>query len=378
MARYTAAGRLDTTFSGDGVATVGPAGGRVHALATGNTLPLLAAGTGPDPNLRPRDGDRNVAIVRGFGTTGAVGDFGGSNRGLVISFGRKVDAAALALAADAPRPVTPTTPAPPPLVAVGGFFEPEVNTGEKRGFVALATRDGVLVPGFGGNGVVELPRLQDATISVDQVRSVAFTGPNRSVLAAGFTQRPGTNGRGFVVKLTPQGTLDTTFGGGDGIVSGTFGCSALGATSVNALSVDGLGRVVVAGSCAGLSTMLVARMLPDGTTDTTFGGGDGLVSIAPSGGSAVAEDLTILADGTIVAAGSAFVNGKRSFAILSLTSSGTPSPGVGTGGFIVTDPAGTGVSEAKGISVAADGAVLAAGRAQKDGENFMLARYGVS
>lgn len=376
VARYTASGRLDTTFSGDGVATVGPPGGRVHALATGNTLPLLAAGTGPDPNLRPRDGDRNVAIVRGFGATGAVGDFGGSNRGLVISFGRKVDAAALALAADAPGGATPTTPAPPPLVAVGGFFEPEVNTGAKQGFVALATRDGVLVSGFGG-GVVRLPHIQGPA-SIDQVKALAFTGPGRSVLAAGFTQNPGSNGRGFIVKLTPQGALDTTFGGGDGIVSGTFGCPALGATAVNAISVDALGRIVAAGSCGGLSTALVTRLLPDGTPDTAFGGGDGVVSVAPAGASAVAEDVVLLSDGTIATAGSVVINGKRSFAVLGLTPSGGVNTAVGAGGFIVTDPAGTGVSEAKGISLAADGAVIAAGRAQKDGENFMLARYGVS
>lgn len=60
---------------------------------------------------------------------------------------------------------------------------------------------------------------------------------------------------------------------------------------------------------------------------------------------------------------------------MALTDAGNPKPDFGTLGFVVTSPGGTGVSEAKAITTVSDGNLVAAGRVQKDGENFMLVKY---
>ena len=372
VARLGASGRLDTTFSGDGVATVGAETGVVNAVGTGNTLPLLAAGTGPDPRRPFAASDGTVALLRGFTPTGALAPLNGSTQGLVISFGRNVDTTATSLAVDAPFPASPASPPPPPLLAVGGSFtDATVSPIRRDAFVARVTGDGTPVTAFGGDGTVTLPDIEGAG-SLDEVRGVAFTGPNRSVVAVGFSQHPGSNGRAFVVKLTPQGQLDPAFGGGDGIVSGQFGCGSLGANTFDAVTVDPQGRIVATGSCRGLKQLIVTRLLPDGTPDPSFSGDGSAVVDGPGGALAVGGDIVRQADGSLVVGGSVFADGERRFAAAGFTDAGALDTGFGDGGFIVTDPAGSPLSEARGITTVADGNVVAAGRG---GAGIMLAKY---
>src|ERR671919_166287 len=73
--------------------------------------------------------------------------------------------------------------------------------------------------------------------------------------------------------LAIPGDLDTSFGG-DGKVSTNF---TSGFDGASALAIQADGRLVAAGTAAGRKFAL-ARYNTDGTLDTSFGGGDGKVS----------------------------------------------------------------------------------------------------
>lgn len=85
-----------------------------------------------------------------------------------------------------------------------------------------------------------------------------------------------TSTSALVVNVLPvPGTVDTRFGGGRGFVTrGAVGRAAVGTDMV----IDASGRLVVAGALvrAGVATdedLAIWRLMPDGTTDTTFAGG---------------------------------------------------------------------------------------------------------
>jgi uncharacterized delta-60 repeat protein len=111
-------------------------------------------------------------------------------------------------------------------------------------------------------------------------------GTNRSgrdvILSAGYPIVVGVaEGSIFLVKFTPVGSLDTTFGAGTGQVVTTLGLPA-------PVVWDGVlqgGKIVLAGATGDGDAMLV-RFTADGTLDTTFDG-DGIVETDWGGGTDV-------------------------------------------------------------------------------------------
>jgi uncharacterized delta-60 repeat protein len=131
---------------------------------------------------------------------------------------------------------------------------------------------------------------------------------------------------GGVVRLSPTGTADTTFGSG-----GT-------ATTANhvprAVSVLGSGKVVVAGDFGASDTkVMVSRRNPDGTLDTTFAT-TGVASFAVPGlARASARAMVAQGDGTVLVAGR-LDNSTRASAVFvaRLTSAGVLDPTFASGG----------------------------------------------
>ncbi len=103
-----------------------------------------------------------------------------------------------------------------------------------------------------------------------------------------------------VVRYTVTGTLDTTFGGGDGRVTTGFGGDDL----AQAVAIQPNGKIVVAGtSWTSTARFALARYNANGTLDTTFGGGDGKVTTSFPEGDAQALGVAIQSNGRIVVAG---------------------------------------------------------------------------
>jgi uncharacterized delta-60 repeat protein len=165
-----------------------------------------------------------------------------------------------------------------------------------------------------------------------------------------------------LARFMPDGTLDPSFGTGGKVTT------ALGG-QIRALVVQADGKLVAAGVAG--SDFALARYLPDGSLDAGFGTGEIVRTVFPDVFFAEAHTLALQADGKLVAAGSA---GAAAFALARYHTDGTLDPGFGTGG-IVTTAFGGFFNEANALAIQRDGKLVAAGQNFGATSEFALARY---
>src|SRR5262245_22188304 len=101
-----------------------------------------------------------------------------------------------------------------------------------------------------------------------------------------------------VVRYDTDGSLDTSFGGGDGIVV----TDVNGDDAAYSVAIQTDQKIVVGGTIDGFTQAVLLRYDTAGTLDTSFGGGDGITTTTIGDG-AIFFDLAIQGDGSIVAAG---------------------------------------------------------------------------
>jgi uncharacterized delta-60 repeat protein len=118
--------------------------------------------------------------------------------------------------------------------------------------------------------------------------------PDRKIVVAGNATGSGTMA---ITRLTPNGSLDTTFDG-DGTATIDFGSLA---DLANAAVLQPDGKIVVAGYAQADEDVAVARINADGSPDTTFGAaGKATVDF---GFATFGYAVTLQANGRIVVAG---------------------------------------------------------------------------
>ena len=242
---------------------------------------------------------------------------------------------------------------------------------EIGGLFALARYlpNGTLDTTFGGDGRVT------TDVGGGTAHAVALQ-PDGKIVLAGVAPSPSTGSDFALARYLPNGTLDTTFGG-DGRVITDFG----GDDIAIAVTLQPDGKIVVAGRATtnpatGHTDFALARYLPNGTLDTTFGG-DGLV-ITDFGDFEFATDVAFQPDGKIVATGQASSNDAAGFALVRYHPNGTLDTTFGGDGLVITDVGGTGSDLALALAIQPhDGRLVVAGRAQNDngGIDFALARF---
>ena len=194
----------------------------------------------------------------------------------------------------------------------------------------------------------------------DVAYGVGIDSQNRIVVAGytGSTQANNAADRDFAVaRLTPSGTLDTTFDfDGKQVISfGAFGDAA------SAVSVDSQDRIVVTGSTYNGSNydVAVARLTVTGALDTSFDG-DGKQTIPVGAGDDGASGVRIDSQGRIVLAGSTNNGSNTDFALIRLTNSGALDAGFnGTGKLTVSF--GSGDDSARAVAIDSLDRVVAAG-----------------
>jgi uncharacterized delta-60 repeat protein len=199
---------------------------------------------------------------------------------------------------------------------------------------ALETRQllsgGTLDPTFGSGGIV----VQDFN-GMPNYGAAAVLVAGGKILVAGTYGELGATDI-CVSRYNADGSLDTTFGGGDGIAILDVGSGEDGAY---AMALDASGNILVAGQTVtsnGWYDMVVARFNADGAVDTSFGT-DGVVSVDFSGDFDVANSVAVQADGKILVGGSATVNFNGTFALVRLNADGSLDSGFGVGGKVSTD-----------------------------------------
>jgi uncharacterized delta-60 repeat protein len=176
-----------------------------------------------------------------------------------------------------------------------------------------------------------------------------------------------------VVRYDTDGTLDTTFGGGDGIV----------VTDVNgddagfSVAIQNDQKILVGGTTDGFGSAILIRYDTTGTPDATFGGGDGITTTTVGLG-AVFFDLAVQGDGAIVAAGAATPDGFKGVALVArydssgvLDTTNFASPD----GYVTTN-LGAGGGQIMGVALQADGKIVGGGSSYStSSSNVALLRY---
>jgi uncharacterized delta-60 repeat protein len=187
--------------------------------------------------------------------------------------------------------------------------------------VALARykRSGLLDRSFGGDGRVT------RDFENGGATSVAIDTRDRIVVA----------GANFVARFRENGRLDPSFGyGGAAVAPGpTQECNEHDPCVLLSLAIDSQRRIVVAGYANGYH-FYVARFLPDGSPDLSFGNGGRVIEDEPAFALAVAINSK---DQVLAAGGTLDRHGERGDLLLALyRSNGTPARQWGDNGEITT------------------------------------------
>lgn len=165
-----------------------------------------------------------------------------------------------------------------------------------------------------------------------------------------------------VVRYLPNGQFDTSFGSlKNGIVTESIRASTDTKAMDVALQADG--KIVVAAMAQDSTEFIVVRLLPNGTLDTTFAGtGKAITPMVESGKTVEVQSLAIQNDGKIVVAGRREVDANNSsIALVRYTADGSLDTSFGNEGKVIT-ALGTGADEANDIDIQKDGKIIVVGK----------------
>jgi uncharacterized delta-60 repeat protein len=180
---------------------------------------------------------------------------------------------------------------------------------------------------------------------------------------------------GPTASAAAPGDLDSTFGAGSGKVVLNFTQAPWGggyADEGHAVAVQSDGKIVLGGSSLVPGSYFdfgIARLLPDGTPDSSFGDGDGRVTTNVGGATAgnYVTDIALQPDGKIVAVG------YEGVVVARYTSTGELDSVFGTNGIVTTDLLG---SYAWGVALQPDGKIVVTGQYWNGlGNATFIARY---
>jgi uncharacterized delta-60 repeat protein len=351
VARYLTTGALDTTFDGDGLVTVffiPPPGGFDIVTQVQTVL------------LQP---DGRLVLVGYFFTNAPTSTFFALARlnadgSLDASFGT------------GGKVIT----AVPDAQAVAGLLQPDgriVVVGSTFGnssvILARYNVDASLDTTFGTSGLILLPMAQPF-----EARDIALQQDGK-ILVAGRVTAPSGSWDFGLLRLLSNGSLDPSFDG-DGIVSTDFG----GYEAAYSVIVLPDGRLVLAGSRStvmfGVTDFALARYQTDGALDTTFGTGG--LATGDSGASEVPDQLIRLYNGNLLVGG--FTNdngGNADFLLARFLPDGALDTSFGTAGFVRTDFAAGSLDECHAVAIAGPDRILTAGRT---GPSFFPADFGLA
>lgn len=193
------------------------------------------------------------------------------------------------------------------IVAAGQAYLGVVNDEADTAFTVIRLNpNGSFDASFGNGGIV----ITNFFSSLDQATEVALQ-PDGKIIATGWVTQGGVNtGSTYdfaAVRYNPNGSLDATFGDGDGIVFVDFnGRGDLAQTS--ALQPDG--KILMAGWVSTLDSQYdygLLRLNPNGSLDTTFDGDGRVVTTFGQNWNELARGMSLAPGGKIVVTGDAYI-----------------------------------------------------------------------
>ncbi|MBK7932571.1 MAG: VCBS repeat-containing protein [Acidobacteria bacterium] len=324
-------GDLDPAFGPVGFTTtnLSPGGDRAHAIARQSDGKIVAAG---------RNNINGLAIVR-YNPDGSLdGSFDGD--GVVTLY--------IGTASDGAR-----------AVAIQNDGKIVIVTSSTSAIftVVRLNPNGSLDTSFDGDGIL-----------TNSTAGTPFAGaiqPDGKIVTAGNIA-PNLSSTDFsIVRLNENGSFDTTFDS-DGKVSVEIGNTGFAtddlATSI-ALQLDG--KIVVGGQSDFTFTgrdWAVVRLNPDGALDTSFGiGGKVRTTFGGNNSNESINAIAVEASGRITAVGHGVEGGPRGFAVARYNGDGSPDLAFSGDGRVVTPTSGNGNEQGWGVAVQPDGKIIAAG-----------------
>lgn len=310
-----APGDLDPTFGVDGVVRTD-----VGFLDSPSDLAVQTDGRLVAAGSVDRDGTRNVFVAR-YGADGLLDESFGI--GGVVAVGRYHQVAPrLVLQADEKIVLVTRSE-----TSGGAFFyrfttdgQPDTSFGPSSDGTALLPPP----PGYGILGVAGADALADGTVIAAFRANVLTSG--REVIA--------------LVRLGADGDPDASFGVGGFVIA-----ERSASWTPLAFGVDAEGRMLVGGYASPAAgrfflDAFVARFMPDGSVDASFGSGGVAMVERPENGSEF-QALAAAPDGTIVAGGREWgsVYNQSQWLLARFTETGAPDATFGTDGLILYDPA---------------------------------------
>jgi uncharacterized delta-60 repeat protein len=283
-------GRLDTSFSGDGIASVAYNDGGAQSLAIQPDGKILVGG---GPNFTVTRFDEHGILDPSFGSGGKATFVASTKK----TGGSRLWSLALQRVASAPLE---------DRIVIGGWSSDSANGSTYFSFMRLRS-NGAVDTSFGSNGKTNTSFYGLG----DQVRSIAIDTSNR-IVAAGITRINSCTATDFgIARLTENGQLDPSFGTGGKAALDLYNDE----NSVYALAVQPDGKPIVGGNARVLASdpvnrryyFTLVRFDTAGNLDASFGpgtAGPGVVTTILGGGlSSFIFSLHQQADGKILAGG---------------------------------------------------------------------------
>lgn len=348
IARYTATGALDTTFSGDGRQTVSIGSGEdiAYAVTTQPDGKILAVGTASSPN----NANHDIALAR-FNADGTLDPTFGGDGTVRFSPDWTLHDYAFAVATQ-----------PDGKILVGGSRQ--VSSQGNRNLVVLRfLPDGSIDPSFNGDG------FSGFAIAEPEALEAIHLSANGKITGVGY------NGDSYAVaRIQPNGAFDSGLDG-DGWLIRKYVTNTTDNVA-KALTVQPDGKILIAGHYTeqGVQKIALSRLSSNGSVDTSFGVSGVVTSTIGSGGQDRANDMKLQPDGKLVVVGSTKVGNYQKFAVLRYNLDGSLDhsftlDGHGTVSFGNFD------DEAHSVVIQPDGNLLVVGTSFDGGDdNFAVAR----
>lgn len=259
------------------------------------------------------------------------------------------------------------------IIAAGRIYDAN-NTQQSLYYFALAryNTDGSLDMSFDEDGI----KIITAPNEDNQAYALAVQQDGKIVVAGYADTIPG-GGAAYdisVVRLNPDGSLDSTFDG-DGMLTTNLGGSFNIAYSVK-LQADGKIVIGGVGLRAGVNPdFALVRYNPDGSLDSGFGS-NGKVFTDIGGSADEIHSIAIQNDGKIVAAGTALINSQKDFAVARYNLDGSPDASFGIAGKLVTSIESNSTDNASSVVIQNDGRIIVSGTSiVASNSNLAIVRY---
>jgi uncharacterized delta-60 repeat protein len=338
----SADGDLDTSFGATGkVVTNTTLDEALNRIAVQSDDKIVAAGTETNGST----GMQSCLIVR-YAANGAIDATFAANGKFAMTFGNQAcQLYDVAVQADGK------------IVAAG--------VSSNKFLIVRLNQNGSLDTTFNGTGFNDAITGTGNALEIEPQTGKIVVGGAVTVISGGFRID-------FqILRLNPNGTLDTTFDG-DGVATTRIGeANFLSQIGIDDLKFQADGKIVAVGTTATANVsenFTVVRYNTNGSLDTTFNGSGFVVTTYAGNNKSRATAVAVQADGKIVVIGDndASASAGRFFTIVRYNANGALDANFGSGGFVLAPQVSTFGSD---VLIQTDGKILAVARATVNGQD---------